>query len=137
MVGSALVRNLQSKGYDNLITISHAELDLINQYDVRRFFESEKPDYIFLAAATVGGIYANNTYRGQFLYENLMIQNNVIHAAHESSVKKLLFLGSACIYPSNVPQPIKEEYLLSDYLEFTNEPYAIAKIAGIKLCPGQ
>ena len=134
MVGSALVRHLKNKGYDNLITVNHSELDLLKQNDVRQFFKSEKPDYVYLAAAKVGGIYANNTYRGQFLYENLTIQNNVINAAHDFGVKKLLFLGSACIYPRNALQPIKEEYLLSDYLEYTNEPYAIAKIAGIKLC---
>jgi len=134
MVGSAIIRKLKEDGFNNLILRSHKELDLINQNDVFQFFESEKPDLVIMAAAKVGGINANNTYRGQFLYENLMIQSNLIHAAHEVGVKKLLFLGSACIYPRNAPQPIKEEYLLSDQLEFTNEPYAIAKIAGIKLC---
>ena len=115
-------------------SIPHVELDLIDQKAVFNFFNNQKPAYVFLAAAKVDGIQANNTYRGQFLYENLMIQNNVIHAGYESGVKKLLFLGSACIYPRNGVQPIKEEYLLADYLEATNEPYAIAKIAGIKLC---
>ena len=134
MVGSAIIRKLKEDGFNNLILRSHKELDLINQNDVFQFFESEKPDLVIIAAAKVGGIHANNTYRGQFLYENLMIQSNLIHASHEVGVKKLLFLGSACIYPRNAPQPIKEEHLLTDKLEFTNEPYAIAKIAGIKLC---
>ena len=134
MVGSSIVKRLKKEGYKNLILRDHNELDLIIQNDVFEFFNKEKPDYVFLAAAKVGGILANNSYRGQFLYENLSIQNNVIHSSHKIGVKKLLFLGSACIYPRNSPQPIKEEYLLSDYLELTNEPYAIAKIAGIKLC---
>jgi len=134
MVGSAIVRTLYKAGYTNLITIPHVELDLLDQKAVFNFFNSQKPGYVFLAAAKVGGIHANNVYRGQFLYENLTIQNNVLHAAHESGIKKMLFLGSACIYPRDASQPIKEEYLLSDYLEATNEPYAIAKIAGIKLC---
>ena len=134
MVGSAIIRKLKKQGFNNIIFRSHASLDLINQKEVANFFKSEKPNYVFLSAAKVGGIQANNTYRGQFLYENLMIQNNIIHEAHKNSVKKLLFLGSACIYPRNATQPIKEEYLLSDKLEPTNEPYAIAKIAGIKLC---
>ena len=134
MVGSAIIRRLKKQGFNNIIFRSHASLDLINQKEVANFFKSEKPNYVFLSAAKVGGIQANNTYRGQFLYENLMIQNNIIHEAHKNSVKKLLFLGSACIYPRNATQPIKEEYLLSDKLEPTNEPYAIAKIAGIKLC---
>ncbi len=134
MVGSAISRKLTDEGYTNIIFYSHSELDLINQKGVLQLFESEKPNYVFIAAAKVGGIQANNVYRGQFLYENLMIQNNIIHAAHTNKAKKLMFLGSACIYPRNAPQPIKEEYLLSDQLEPTNEPYAIAKIAGIKLC---
>ena len=134
MVGSAIVRTLYKAGYTNLITIPHVELDLLDQKAVFNFFNSQKPGYVFLAAAKVGGIHANNVYRGQFLYENLTIQNNVLHAAHESGIKKMLFLGSACIYPRDASQPIKEEYLLSGYLEATNEPYAIAKIAGIKLC---
>ena len=134
MVGSALVRKLKADGYKTLLFRAHKELDLLDHHAVNNFFSIEKPDYVFIAAAKVGGIQANNTYRGQFLYENLMIQNNIIHEAHKNSVKKLLFLGSACIYPRNAPQPIKEEYLLSDKLEPTNEPYAIAKIAGIKLC---
>ena len=134
MVGSALVRKLKADGYNTLLFRAHKELDLLDHNAVNNFFSIEKPDYVFIAAAKVGGIQANNTYRGQFLYENLMIQNNIIHEAHKNSVKKLLFLGSACIYPRNATQPIKEEYLLSDKLEPTNEPYAIAKIAGIKLC---
>ena len=134
MVGSAIVRKLKSEGFNNYIVSTHKELDLIDQKMVIDFFNNAKPDFVFIAAAKVGGIHANNTYRGQFLYENLMIQNNLIHAAHEVGVKKLMFLGSACIYPRNAPQPIKEEHLLTDKLEFTNEPYAIAKIAGIKLC---
>jgi len=134
MVGSALVRKLVAERYRTLLVRTHKELDLLDQHTVNNFFSIEKPDYVFIAAAKVGGIQANNTYRGQFLYENLMIQNNIIHGAHKNSVKKLLFLGSACIYPLNATQPIKEEYLLSDKLEPTNEPYAIAKIAGIKLC---
>ncbi len=134
MVGSAIVRRLQAEGYNNLVLKTSKELDLRNQAAVADFFKSEKPDLVFLAAAKVGGIVANNVYRGQFIYENLMIQNNVIHAAHEAGVKKLLFLGSSCIYPKLCPQPIKEEYLLQGYLEATNEPYAIAKIAGLKMC---
>jgi GDP-L-fucose synthase len=134
MVGSAIVRKLQAEGYNNLILKTSSELDLRNQAAVEKFFETEKPEYVFLAAAKVGGIMANNTYRADFLYENLMIQSNVIHQSYVHKVKKLLFLGSSCIYPKNAPQPLKEEYLLSEYLEETNEPYAIAKIAGIKLC---
>jgi len=134
MVGSAIWRNLESKGYTNLIGPTLDELDLTRQADVEAFFEQEKPDYVFVAAAKVGGIVANNTYRAQFIYENLMIQNNIIHAAYVNKVKKLLFLGSSCIYPKNAPQPLKEEYLLTGLLEETNEPYAIAKIAGIKMC---
>jgi len=134
MVGSAIHRNLQKKGYTNFVTRTSTELDLRNQKAVDDFFEKEKPDYVFLAAAKVGGIQANNVYRADFIYENLMIQNNVVHAAYKNKVKKLMFLGSSCIYPKLAPQPLKEEYLLSGYLEDTNEPYAIAKIAGIKLC---
>lgn len=134
MVGSAIMRNLQKLGYSNIITRPSAELDLRNQQAVSSFFETEKPDYVFLAAAKVGGIQANNTYRADFIYENLMIQNNVIHAAYKTGVKKLMFLGSSCIYPKLAPQPLKEDYLLSGKLEDTNEPYAIAKIAGIKMC---
>ena len=134
MVGSAIHRNLIEKGYSNFILQSFSELDLTRQADVEAFFEKEKPDYVFVAAAKVGGIVANNTYRAQFIYENLMIQNNIIHAAYLNKVKKLLFLGSSCIYPKNAPQPLKEEYLLTGLLEETNEPYAIAKIAGIKMC---
>lgn len=133
MVGSAIHRNLKSIGFNNFILRSIDELDLMNQAEVNHFFASEKPDYVFLAAAKVGGIIANNTYRAQFIYENLMIQNNVIHAAWQHGVKKLLFLGSSCIYPKDAPQPLKEEYLLTGTLEPTNEPYAIAKIAGIKM----
>jgi len=134
LVGSAIVKDLEKKGYTNLLTRGHAELDLTSQAAVKAFFEKEKPEYVILAAARVGGIVANNTYRGEFIYLNLMIQNNVIHAAFENGVKKLLFLGSTCIYPKEAPQPLKEEYLLTAPLEYTNEPYAIAKIAGIKLC---
>ena len=134
MVGSAIVRSLKSKGYDNLVFIPSQKYNLINQQIVNDFFEREKLDYVIDAAAKVGGILANNTYRAQFIYENMMIQNNLIHAAHEHKVKKLLFLGSSCIYPKLAPQPMKEEYLLSGELEYTNEPYAIAKIAGIKMC---
>ncbi|RRQ48844.1 GDP-L-fucose synthase [Maribacter algicola] len=134
LVGSAIVQNLRNKGYHNLIFKTHTELDLTDSARVADFFAAEKPDYIFLAAAKVGGIVANNTYRADFIYENLMIQNNVIHQAYINGVKKLLFLGSTCIYPKNCPQPMKEEYLLTDVLEYTNEPYAIAKIAGIKMC---
>ncbi len=133
MVGSAIVRRLQKDGYDNIITRTSKEVDLKEQSAVRDFFKSEKPDVVVLAAAKVGGIHANNVYRAQFLYENLMIESNVIHSAHESGTKKLLFLGSSCIYPKLAPQPLKEESLLSGFLEQTNEPYAIAKIAGIKL----
>lgn len=134
MVGSAIVRKLTSKGYTNLVLRTSSELDLRNQTEVENFFKSEKPEYVFLAAAKVGGILANNTYRADFIYENLMIESNVIHQSYVHHVKKLLFLGSSCIYPKLAPQPLKEEYLLSGYLEETNEPYAIAKIAGIKLC---
>lgn len=134
MVGSAIVRQLEAQGYTNLVFRTSKELDLRNQAAVETFFEAEKPDYVFLAAAKVGGIVANNTYRADFLYENLAIQNNIIHQSYLQGVKKLLFLGSSCIYPKLAPQPLKEEYLLSGYLEPTNEPYAIAKIAGIKLC---
>jgi GDP-L-fucose synthase len=134
MVGSAIVRNLQKRGFINLILKTSSELDLRDQKAVEAFFNQHKPDYVFLSAAKVGGIVANNTYRGEFIYENLMIQNNVIHHAYKYGVKKLLFLGSSCIYPKMCPQPIKEEYLLSGYLEATNEPYAIAKIAGLKMC---
>lgn len=134
MVGSAIVRRLQQAGFTNLVTRTSAELDLRNQSAVATFFESERPDYVFLAAAKVGGILANNTYRAEFLYDNLMIQNNVIHHAHIYGVKKLLFLGSSCIYPKMAPQPLQEDYLLTGLLEPTNEPYAIAKIAGIKMC---
>ena len=134
MVGSALVRKLRVEGFNNIVARTSAELDLRNQMAVNRLFEMERPDYIFIAAAKVGGILANNTYRGEFLYDNLMIQNNIIHAAYKNGVKKLMFLGSSCIYPKMAPQPLKEEYLLTGPLEFTNEPYAIAKIAGIKLC---
>ncbi len=134
MVGSAILRNLQKKGFTNFVLKTSAELDLRNQQQVSEFFSTEKPDYVFLAAAKVGGIQANNVYRADFLYENLMIQNNVIHSAFENKTTKLMFLGSSCIYPKLAPQPLKEEYLLSGYLEDTNEPYAIAKIAGIKLC---
>ena len=134
MVGSALVRKLQSEGFTNLITRTSAEVDLRNQAAVADFFAQEQPDYVFLAAAKVGGILANNTYRAEFLYDNLMIEANIIHQAHQTGVKKLLFLGSSCIYPKMAEQPLREEYLLSGFLEPTNEPYAIAKIAGIKLC---
>jgi GDP-L-fucose synthase len=134
MVGSAIVRKLTSLGYTNLLTRTSAELDLRNQQQVSDFFEVEKPEYVFLAAAKVGGIVANNTYRADFLYENLAIQNNIIHGSYLNKVKKLMFLGSSCIYPKLAPQPLKESYLLSGYLEQTNEPYAIAKIAGIKMC---
>jgi len=134
MVGSALVRNLTHNGFSHIIVRSRHELNLLNQQEVISFFEAEKPAYVFLAAAKVGGIVANNTFRAQFLYENLMIQSNVIHAAHLSGVVKLMFLGSSCIYPRLAPQPIREEYLLTGLLEPTNEPYAIAKIAGIKMC---
>ncbi len=134
MVGSSIVRKLEREGFTNLVTRSSKELNLINQADVLAFFEKEKPDYVILAAAKVGGIQANNTYKGDFLYDNLMIQTNVIHASHVYPVKKLLFLGSSCIYPKFAQQPISEDSLLTGALEPTNEPYAIAKIAGIKLC---
>lgn len=134
MVGSAIVRKLEAGGYNNIITRSSRELDLRNQLAVAEFFETEQPDYVFLAAARVGGIVANNTWRADFLYDNLMIESNIINQAYKSGVNKLLFLGSSCIYPKLAPQPLKEEYLLSGLLETTNEPYAIAKIAGIKLC---
>ncbi|MBA6156284.1 GDP-L-fucose synthase [Tenacibaculum sp. S7007] len=134
LVGSAILQNLISKGYTNLITRSHNELDLIDTKSVAKFFKEEKPEYVFLAAARVGGIIANNTYRADFIYENMMIQNNVIHQSYLNKVKKLLFLGSTCIYPKNCLQPMKEDYLLTGELEYTNEPYAIAKIAGIKMC---
>lgn len=134
LVGSALLRNLEKKGYHHMITRPYPGLDLTNQQSTNEFFSKEKPEYVFLAAAKVGGIIANYTYRGQFIYENLMIQNNVIHACYLNGVKKLLFLGSSCIYPKHAQQPLKERYLLTDELEYTNEPYAIAKIAGIKMC---
>jgi len=134
MVGSAIMRKLQLAGHDDIITRSLEELDLRDQRQVEKFFDEEMPDYVFLAAAKVGGIHANNTYRAEFLYENLMIQNNVIHQSYMHRVKKLLFLGSSCIYPKLAPQPLKEEYFLTGKLESTNEPYAIAKIAGIKMC---
>jgi len=134
MVGSAIMRRLQKEGYSNFVFRTSAELDLRNQQAVADFFAAEKPEYVFLAAAKVGGILANNTYRAEFLYDNLSIQNNVIHLAWKSGVKKLLFLGSSCIYPRLAPQPLKEEYLLTGLLEPSNEPYAIAKIAGIKMC---
>lgn len=134
MVGSAIHRLLVSKGFTNIVVKPSAELDLRNQESVQRFFERERPAYVFLAAAKVGGIVANNTYRAEFLYDNLMIQNNVIHQAYVNQVKKLLFLGSSCIYPREAPQPLREEYLLTGLLEPTNEPYAIAKISGIKMC---
>ncbi len=134
MVGSAILRKLQAEGYQNLVYRTSSELDLRNQAQVEAFFSAERPDYVFLAAAKVGGIMANNVYRADFLYENLMIESNVIHQAFVHKVKKLLFLGSSCIYPKMAPQPLQEKHLLSGYLEETNEPYAIAKIAGIKLC---
>jgi GDP-L-fucose synthase len=134
LVGSAIVKNLESKGYTNLIYYTHKELDLTNQQAVTEFFEAEKPEYVILAAAKVGGIVANNTYRADFIYENLAIQNNVIHQSYLHKVKKLLFLGSTCIYPKEAPQPMPEDCLLTSPLEYTNEPYAIAKIAGIKMC---
>ncbi len=134
MVGSAIVRKLQADGYSNLVYRTSKELDLRNQQAVADFFSTEKPEYVFMAAATVGGIHANNTYRADFIYENLMIECNVTHQAYKNGVTKMLFLGSSCIYPKLAEQPLKEEYLLNGYLEYTNEPYAIAKIAGIKLC---
>ncbi len=136
MVGSAIVRKLESDGYTNIITKTSVELDLRNQQAVVDFFANEKPDYVFLAAAKVGGIVANNTYRAEFIYDNLMMESNIIHSSYVNGVTKLLFLGSSCIYPKLAPQPLKEEYLLSGYLEETNQPYAIAKIAGIELCDG-
>ncbi len=134
MVGSALLRALKTKGFENFLLRTSAELDLRNQQEVADFFITEKPDYVFLAAAKVGGIVANNTYKADFIYDNIMIQNNIIHQSHLNGVKKLLFLGSSCIYPKFAPQPLKEEYLMTGLLESTNEPYAIAKIAGIKMC---
>jgi len=134
MVGSAICRKLQQEGFDNIITRTSKELDLTDQQAVNQFFEKEQPQYVFLAAAKVGGIHANNTLRADFLYRNLMIESNVIHASHVHKVEKLLFLGSSCIYPKLAPQPLKEESLLTGTLEYTNEPYAIAKIAGIKMC---
>ena len=134
MVGSAIVRNLQAKGYTNIVTRTHAQLDLTNQQAVSAFFETEKPEQVYLAAAKVGGIHANNTYPAEFIYDNLMVQNNVIHQAFLNGVQKLLFLGSSCIYPKLAPQPMSEEALLTGKLEPTNEPYAVAKIAGIKMC---
>ena len=134
MVGSAIERKLNAEGYHNMIHRTSNELDLRNQQAVNTFFELEKPDYVILAAAKVGGIHANNSYRAEFIYDNLMMEANIIHAAHSNKVKKLLFLGSSCIYPKMAPQPLKEAYLLSGYLEATNQPYAIAKIAGIEMC---
>lgn len=134
MVGSAIVRKLQAEGFSNIITRTSSELDLRNQADVEHFFSAEKPGFVFLAAAKVGGIHANNTYRADFLFDNLMIEANIINAAYKSGVEKLMFLGSSCIYPKMAPQPLREDYLLTGELEPTNEPYAIAKIAGIKLC---
>lgn len=134
MVGSSIVRKLKADGFNNLIARTSSELDLRNQQAVVNFFEAEKPDYVFLAAAKVGGIFSNNKYRAEFLYDNLAIQNNIIHNAYLNGVKKLMFLGSSCIYPKMAPQPLKEEYLLTGPLEYTNEPYAIAKIAGLKMC---
>jgi len=134
LVGSAILRNLKDKGYSNFVLRTHAELNLTDQFAVKEFFEREKPEYVFLAAAKVGGIVANNTYRGQFIYENLMIQNNVIHQSYMNNVKKIVFLGSSCIYPKEAPQPMAENTLLTGPLEYTNEPYAIAKIAGLKMC---
>ena len=136
MVGSAIVRKLEKEGYHHLISKTSSELDLRNQQAVIDFFNKEKPEYVFLAAAKVGGIVANNTYRADFIYENLLIESHIIHSSYKVGVKKLLFLGSSCIYPKLAPQPLKEEYLLSGYLEPTNQPYAIAKIAGIELCDG-
>ena len=134
MVGSAIERKLKAEGYNNIVARTSSELDLRNQQAVNAFFDLEKPDYVILAAAKVGGIHANNTYRAEFVYDNLMIEANIIHAAYSNKVKKLLFLGSSCIYPKMAPQPLKEDYLLSGYLEATNQPYAIAKIAGIEMC---
>lgn len=134
LVGTAITKALLSKGYTNLLLKTKSELDLTDTLKVENFFQKEKPEYVFLAAAKVGGIVANNTYRADFIYQNLSIQNNIIYSAYKNKVKKLLFLGSSCIYPKNSPQPMKEEYLLTDTLEYTNEPYAIAKIAGLKMC---
>jgi len=134
MVGSAILRRLASAGYTNVVTRTHADLDLVDQAATLRFLAEEKPDYIFMAAAKVGGIHANNTYRAEFLYQNLMIETNIVHAAWQAGVQGMLFLGSSCIYPRDCPQPIREDYLLTGPLEQTNEPYAIAKIAGVKLC---
>jgi len=134
LVGSAILNNLKDKGYTNIIGKTHSELDLLDQQAVSQFFVDEKPEYVFLAAAKVGGIVANNTYRADFIYENLQIQNNIIHQSYKNGVKKLMFLGSTCIYPKNAPQPMLEDCLLTDILEYTNEPYAISKIAGIKMC---
>lgn len=134
LVGSAIIKNLEQRGYTNIVTRTHQELDLCDQNAVASFFTHEKPEYVFLAAAKVGGIVANNTYRGEFIFDNLMIQNNVIHQSYLHDVKKLMFLGSTCIYPRDCPQPMSEEHLLTSPLEYTNEPYAIAKIAGIKMC---
>ncbi len=134
MVGSSIKRNLEAEGYRNLVFKDSSELNLVRQADVEKFFEMEKPQVVIIAAARVGGILANNTYRAEFIYDNLMIESNLVHSAYKHGTEKLIFLGSSCIYPRLAPQPLKEEYLLSDYLEFTNEPYAIAKIAGIKLC---
>src|SRR5436309_1866355 len=134
MVGSAITRKLKAEGYHNIVTRNSSQLDLRNQQDTDAFFAKEKPAYVFLAAAKVGGIVANNTYKAEFLYDNLMIESNIFNAAHKNNVTKLLFLGSSCIYPKLAPQPLKEEYLLTGLLEPTNEAYAIAKIAGIKLC---
>ncbi|MBK9097113.1 MAG: GDP-L-fucose synthase [bacterium] len=134
MVGSAITRELEKRGYKNLLLKNYPGLNLIRQEEVEKFFKEEKPEVVIVAAAKVGGILANNTYRAEFIYDNLMIEANIIHNSYKSGVEKLIFLGSSCIYPKLAPQPLKEEYLLSDYLEFTNEPYAIAKIAGIKLC---
>ena len=133
LVGSAIVKNLEEKGYTNLVYRTHSELNLLDAKSVEEFFQVEKPEYVILAAAKVGGIVANNVYRGEFIYENLQIQNNVIHQAYKFGVEKLLFLGSTCIYPKNAPQPMPEDSLLTSPLEYTNEPYAIAKIAGIKM----
>ncbi|MBC8485148.1 MAG: GDP-L-fucose synthase [Bacteroidetes bacterium] len=134
MVGTAILKNLVDKGYSNLVFTPHSDFDLTDQRTVQAFFKTERPEYVIVAAARVGGIIANNTYRAQFIYENLMIQNNIIHAAYQFGVNKLLFLGSSCIYPRDCPQPIKEEYLLNGKLEYTNEPYSVAKIAGLKMC---
>jgi GDP-L-fucose synthase len=134
MVGSAITIELKNRGYKNLLLKNYPDLDLIRQAEVEKFFEAEKPEVVIVAAAKVGGILANNTYRAEFIYDNMMIEANLIHNSYKAGVEKLIFLGSSCIYPKLAPQPLKEEYLLSDYLEFTNEPYAIAKIAGIKLC---